>query len=84
MKYLFNTTILKKLCHILAILVICGALPLFIPQADAAKGGNSESKAEKAEAAAQAAAQASSDRDQQAGMDHALHGEHGYGLLNLN
>lgn len=24
------------------------------------------------------------DRDQQAGMDHALHGEHGYGLLNLN
>ena len=40
MKYLFNTTILKKLCHILAILVICGALPLFIPQADAAKGGN--------------------------------------------
>lgn len=25
-----------------------------------------------------------SDRDQQAGMDHALHGEHGYGLLNLN
>jgi len=25
-----------------------------------------------------------SDHDQQAGMDHALHGEHGYGLLNLN
>ena len=25
-----------------------------------------------------------SDRDQQAGMDHTLHGEHGYGLLNLN
>ncbi|MBX2850850.1 MAG: ammonia channel protein [Phycisphaeraceae bacterium] len=25
-----------------------------------------------------------SDREQQAGMDHALHGEHGYGLLNLN
>lgn len=25
-----------------------------------------------------------SDKDQQAGMDHALHGEHGYGLLNLN
>lgn len=24
------------------------------------------------------------DRDQQAGMDHVLHGEHGYGLLNLN
>lgn len=25
-----------------------------------------------------------SDEDQRAGMDHALHGEHGYGLLNLN
>ena len=40
MKYRSITTIHKKLCHILAILVICAALPLFIPQAEAAKGGN--------------------------------------------
>jgi Amt family ammonium transporter len=24
------------------------------------------------------------DQDELAGMDHSLHGEHGYGLLNLN
>ncbi len=40
MKYRSNTIILKKLRHILAILVMCSALPLFIPQADAARGGN--------------------------------------------
>ena len=40
MKYRSITTIHKKLCHILAILVICAALPLFIPQAEAAEGGN--------------------------------------------